>query len=147
MLSIHKKMMYLTMVACCLHTLFWTTSRESNSNAPYSSQHPLILHGKHPLTHLLIRSGHARLLHAGPKLLTASLNRRFHIVGHRKAIRSVTRGCITCRRTSVRPQPQMLGQLPMERVFGIDYAGTVYIKYGFVRKPTIAMYAFSCLYL
>ena len=128
--------------------------RESNSNAPYSSQHPLIVHGKHPLTHLLIRTEHARLLHAGPKLLTASLNRRFHIVGHHKAIRSVTRGCITCRRTSVRPQPQMLGQLPMERVtpdsvfnrVGIDYARPVYIKYGFVRKPTIVK-AYVCIFV
>ena len=56
--------------------------REQNSKAPYSSQHPIILHGKHPVTKLIIQSEHLRLLHAGPKLLTASLSRRFHIVGH-----------------------------------------------------------------
>ena len=39
----------------------------------------------------------------------------------------------------------MLGQLPIERVepgtvfdqVGVDYAGAVHIKHGYVRKPTI----------
>ena len=55
--------------------------RESNSKLPYENQHPLIVHGKDPLTKLLIRSEHSRLLHAGPTLLTASLSRQFHIIG------------------------------------------------------------------
>ena len=128
--------------------------RECNSKAPYSSQHPIILHGKHPIVRLLIRSEHLRLLHAGPKLLIASLGRRFHIIGHHKVTRSITRGCVTCRRTAAKPQPQMMGQLPIERVtpdsvfdrVGVDYAGPFYIKYGFVRKPTIVK-AYVCVFV
>ena len=90
--------------------------RVQNSDAPYSSQHPVILHGKHPVVKLLIQTEHLRLLHAGPKLLTSSLSRRFHIVGHRKIIRSITRRCVTCQRISARPHPQLMRQLPMERV-------------------------------
>ena len=60
--------------------------RESNSKLPYENQHPLIVHGKDPLTKLLIRSEHSRLLHAGPTLLTASLSRQFHIIGCRKVV-------------------------------------------------------------
>ena len=119
--------------------------RESKSKLTYETQHPLIIHGKHLLAKLLIRSEHVRLLHAGPTLLTASLCRQFHVVGCRKVIRSITRSCVTCRRKSARPQPPMMGQLPMERItpdavfdkVGIDYAGPVYIKQGSVRKPTI----------
>ncbi len=118
--------------------------RRQLSKSLYGSRHPVILHGKHPLTRLIIRSEHTRLLHAGPTLLAASLT-RYHIVGGRKVIRSVTRKCITCRRYSAKPQPQMFGQLPIERVtpgpvfdkVGVDYAGPVLIKYGYVRKPTI----------
>ena len=59
-----------------------------------------------------------------------------------------------CRRISARPQPQMLGQLPTEWVtpglvfdhVGVDYAGPVYIKYGFVRKPTIVK-AYICVFV
>ena len=110
--------------------------REQNSRAPYSSQHPIILHGKHPVTKLLIQSEHLRLLHAGPKLLTSSLSRCFHIIGHRKIVRSITHACVTCRRTSARPRLQMMGQLPIERVtpdsvfnrVGVDYAGPNQIR-------------------
>ena len=75
-------------------------------NAPlcYSVRHPVVLHGKHRITKLIIHSEHLRLLHAGPTLVTTSLSRRYHIIRSRKAVYSVTR-------TSARPQPQMLGHL------------------------------------
>ena len=67
-------------------------------------------------------------------------------------IRSVTRKCITCCRYTARPKPQMLGQLPIERItpgavfdkVGVDYAGPVFIKHGYVRKPTIVK-AYICV--
>ncbi len=128
--------------------------REQNSDLPYASQHPIILSGKHAFTSLVIRSEHVRLLHAGPTLLTASIGRRFHILGSRRAVRSITRGCVTCRRNSVKPQAQLMGQLPVERVtpgcifekVGVDYAGPIYIKLGKVRKPTLVK-AYICLFV
>ena len=87
--------------------------RESHSNLSFSRQHPIILHGKHPLTELI---EHLRMLHAGPTLLSCSLNRRFHIVYLRKAVRAITRQCGICHRQTARPQPQLRGQLPLECV-------------------------------
>ena len=94
------------------------------------------------------------MLHAGPTLLSASLSQRYHIVGGRNVIRSVTRECVTCRRKAEKPQPQMLGQLPIERVtpgpvfqmVGVDYAGPVLVKYGHVRKPTVVK-AYVCVFV
>ena len=125
--------------------------RESNT---YASQHPVIVHSAHPVTRLIIRTEHLRLLHAGPALLSCALDRRYHIIGGRKAVRSVTRACVTCRRTSTKPQNQVTGQLPAERVSpdsvfskaGLDYAGPFYIKQGNVRKPTIVK-AYACLFV
>ncbi len=47
-----------------------------------------------------------------------------------------------------------MGQLPIERVtpdivfenVGIDYAGPIYIKYGYIRKPTIVK-AYVCIFV
>ena len=55
---------------------------------------------------------------------------------------------------SAKPQAQLVGQLPIERVtpdlvfnkVGVDYAGPVYIKYGFVRKPTVVK-AYICVFV
>ena len=120
----------------------------------YHSKYPIILAGKHPLTRLVIRTEHLCLLHAGPTLLASSLSRQYHIVGGRNTVRSITRACVTCRRDAVRPQPQMLGQLPIERItpgpvfdkVGVDYAGPVLIKYGHVRKPTTVK-SYICVFV
>ena len=37
--------------------------RQQHSKMSYSKKHPIILHHKHPLSHLIIRSEHLRLLH------------------------------------------------------------------------------------
>ena len=118
--------------------------REAYSQRLYDERHPLIIHAKHPISTLLIRCEHMRLLHAGPALLATSLGHRYHLVKGRSLIRSITRACVVCRRRS-RPHPQKMGQLPAERVapgsvfnkIGVDYAGPIYTKIGSVRKPTI----------
>lgn len=67
--------------------------RQQNSKLSYDRQHPIILHGTNPVSKLLIHSEHLRLLHAGPLLVSASLGRRFHIVGGRRAVCSHTQVC------------------------------------------------------
>ena len=128
--------------------------RLSNASLSYDQQHPVILDGKHLITKLIITSEHLRLMHAGPTLLLSSLNQRFHIIKARRVIRSITQQCIVCKRQSIHPQPQMLAQLPSERVSaavpfertGVDYAGPFQIKYGYVRKPTVIK-TYICLFV
>lgn len=128
--------------------------RECESKLAYSRKHPVILHGKHPLVKLIIRSEHLRLLHAGPTLVFSSLACRYHILGMKKTIRSVVRQCAICRRYSAKPSPQLLGQLPPERVTpgtvfertGVDYAGPLQVKYGRVRKPVVVK-AYICVFV
>ena len=92
--------------------------------------------------------------HAGPKLLMSSLSRCYHVIGLQKSVRSTTQACVTCWRITVRPQPQMLGQLLMEWVIpdsvfdrvGVDYAGPVYVKYGYIRKPTVIK-SYICMFV
>ena len=134
--------------------LVWVGGRAQNARISYDTKHPVILHGRHPITKLIISSEHVRLLHAGPTLVMASLCRRYHIIGCHNAVRSITRKCITCRKTIVKPQTQLLGQLPPERItpssvfenVGVDYAGPFHIKYGSVRKPTIVK-AYVCVFV
>ena len=119
--------------------------RVKRSKLSLSKIHPNILHQKHAVTRLIVRAEHLRLLHSGPTLMAASLSRRFHIIGGRRLMRFVARECIICRWEVAKPHPQLMGQLPTERVtpglvfknIGVDYAGPVYIKYGHVRKPVI----------
>jgi hypothetical protein len=93
-------------------------------------------------------------MHAGPTLLAASLNRHYYITGCRKVVRSVTHGCVICRRSTAKPKPQLLGQVPVERItpdsvfngVGVDYAGPFLLKYGSIRKPSFIK-AYVCLFV
>ena len=128
--------------------------RCQNSQMPFSVIHPVILPGKHPITSLIITLEHRRLMHAGPTLLAASLARRYHIINCRKIVRSVTHNCVTCRRSTIKPKPQLQGQLPAERItpdtvferVGLDYAGPFSLKYGPMRKPTVIK-AYVCVFV
>ena len=91
--------------------------RVCNLTASFSSQHPIIHHSKHPIiTRLIVHSEHLRLMHPGPSLLVCLLTYCYHITGCRKLVRMITRGCFSCRRISAKPQSQLLGQLPIERI-------------------------------
>ena len=126
--------------------------RISNSKLSYNRMHPIVLHGKYPITKLLIHSEHLCLLHAGPSLLCSSISLRFHIISLRKVVRSITRDCVVCKRHKGKPSFQLQGQLPQERISPgsvfkrVDYARPINIKYGFVRRPTIVK-AYVCLFV
>ena len=128
--------------------------RQQNARMKYSQIHPAILPKKHPITKLIIISEHIRLLHAGPTLVMSSLYQRYHIIGGRQIVRFLIRQCIVCRRDSAKPQPQLLGQLPTDRItpgmvferVGVDYAGPILIKYGHTRKPVIVK-AYVCVFV
>ena len=91
------------------HFVIHVGGRMINSCLFYSQSHTVILDGRHPITKLIIRFEHSRLMYAGPTLILLSLNQRFHIIGARTTIRAIMRQCITCRRHSVKPQNQLLG--------------------------------------
>ena len=129
--------------------------RQQNSNQNYNKQHPVILHGKHIISKLIVSAEHLRLLHAGPLLMNASLRRRFHFLGGRRVVRFITRSCVICKRQTARAHPPpLMGQLPAERItpdivfshVGIDYAGPLLTKFGYVRKPTLKK-AYVCVFV
>ena len=81
----------------------------------------------------------------GPSLLIGSFSPIYYISGARKAIRDVTRACITCKYYHAKALHQQMGQLPEARVTlsspftvtGVDFAGPFSIKLGRIRKPVV----------
>ena len=136
------------------HGIIRVGGRISNAKLAYSRIHPIVLHGKHPVTRLIVHTEHLRMLHASPSLLATSLSLRFHIVSLRRVVRLITCKCVTCKRYSGKAASQQQGQLPQERIVpgpvfekvGVDYAGPLSIKYGYVRKPVIVK-AYVCLFV
>ncbi|HBK82234.1 MAG TPA: hypothetical protein DDZ41_01330, partial [Flavobacterium sp.] len=82
------------------------------------------------LTHL-----HKLYQHPGPSLLSHLSRQSYWIVNVRKLSRQVTNKCFICHRFSAQSKPQLMGQLPPERVTpskpfnftSLDYAGPIQI--------------------
>lgn len=103
---------------------------------PANSRHPILLPKHSYLTELIIRHYHLSLLHAGPRLVSTMINKRYWIVSSRAAIRQVIHSCIPCVRfRATCPQPVM-ADLPPVRVqpnrpfsfVGLDYGGPFLVK-------------------
>ena len=68
--------------------------RLTHSHLKYSKRHPIILHGKDTITHLLANHHHRLSSHAGPTLLMSLLGRDLHIIGSKRLVRCICRRCI-----------------------------------------------------
>ena len=86
---------------CCRFIPFWTPmvyfvseAEETTQNCPIRKCIPSFFMGN---INSQNSSFHLLMLHAGPTLASSMLTCRFHIICLRKAVRSVTHQCVTCR--------------------------------------------------
>lgn len=128
--------------------------RLSKSELPYDKKYPILLPYKHPLTDMIIKQEHERLLHAGAQGVLASLRRKFWPINGRNAVRKIIHKCITCfrlRPTKVTPQ---MGDLPKARITparpfatsGIDFAGPFLVKDGKTRNRKLVK-CYVCIFI
>ena len=128
--------------------------RLCHSNLTLSQQHPLITDSKDIFIHLLFNHMHICLGHCGPSLLLTSVGSRFHILGARRLSRTICSQCKVCRRAAPKPQPQLMGQIPEQRITpspafqttGLDFAGPFTLKKGHTRKP-VYITAYVCVFI
>ena len=131
--------------------------RLANAQLSAFQKHPPILHGKYVLTRLIVTSKHQELLYAGPTLMMANLNSKYHVIDAKRLTCTICKQCVVCRKAAARTDQQSMGQLPSSRVtpgsifnnVGIDFAGPdntkrVILDVQFFRRP-IFVYLFAWL--
>ena len=132
------------------------TCRFENAALGYDEKHPLIFRSLENtfFTKLIILESHERVLHHGIETTLSHVISTFWIVKGWKAVKSVLRKCVTCRRYQGRPSlPPETPDLPDYRVntlhafqcTGRNYAGPLFIKHN--RDTTLKVYIlpFKCV--
>ena len=128
--------------------------RLEKAELPYSARHPAFLPKNHPLTVLIIRESHERVMHNGVKETLAETRFKYWIIHGRQVVRQVLLKCVICRRYEGLPQPApQPPPLPQFRVkeepaftyVGLDFAGPLYIKtQGLVTERKVWICLYTC---
>ena len=87
-------------------------------NLSYDAKFPIILPAKGDEIDSLIRCEHEKHGHAGVNHVFSQIQQRFWIIRGREAVRLVTNRCVTCQKAFKAPSPQLMADLPAERVDG-----------------------------
>ena len=119
------------------------------SELPFNEKYPIILHHKCHLAVLLARDCHFKHIHAPPSIMLSALRQNYWIIGMNKLVKSIFRKCLTCIEQRAKPKPQLMGNLPADRVryarpflhVGVDYGGPFTIRLSKGRgKTTLKAY-------
>lgn len=125
------------------------------STFQFNKKHPVLLHGDHVFTVLLIEREHIRLLHAGPQQTLYSLRERYWPIRGRVVVKRVVRKCTTCFKVAPRNTANpLMGNLPKHRitvslpfqVCGVDFAGPFELKNKLGRGGSISK-AYLCIFV
>lgn len=114
---------------------------------------PIILHGRHPFTRLLVEHAHRLAGHANNERVINELRQRYWIVNLRPTVRAIALRCQFCRVRRATPAPPTAGDLPAERLAeaqrpftncGVDYFGPMEVVIGRRREKRWGA-LFTCL--
>ena len=130
--------------------------RFENAALDYDEKHPLILRSLENsfFTKLIILDSHERVLHHGIETTLSDIRSNFWIVKGRKAVKSVLRKCVTCRRYQGSPLlPLETPDLPDYRLnilyafqcTGLNYAGPLFIKNNTDTTLKVYILLFACV--
>lgn len=118
--------------------LIVVVSRITEADVDDSVKYPILLPSTHRITSLIIEELH-RKHHQGINHIVTSLRQRWWVPRARQRVKSVIKGCMSCRRERGTPyQRPPIPPLPVCRVSqarpfaatGVDYAGPLYVKEG-----------------
>ncbi|KAJ8019307.1 hypothetical protein HOLleu_42169 [Holothuria leucospilota] len=117
-----------------------------------ANSHPYILSGDHVIATAIIRDAHD-VAHVGVEWVLGITRKDYWITKARPLVKRILKACLTCRRLYSKPHPQLMADLPTERVedskppfsyVGIDVFGPFYVKLG---RSEVKRYGclFTCL--
>ena len=111
--------------------------RLANSEIPYATKYPILIPKSHPITSLIARQAHERVLHNGVKETLAEIRSKFWIPSGRSFTRKIVHKCVTCKRFEglpyqAPPPPPLpkcrVKEAPAFSYTGVDFAGPLLIR-------------------
>ncbi|KAL4127332.1 hypothetical protein QTP88_011507 [Uroleucon formosanum] len=119
--------------------------RLRHSLLTYDCKHPILLSKRSHYAYLLCHRWHLVTCHAGPRVLTVLISRRFWIISLRSVLHNIITNCSVCVRFDAKRVQPLMADLPDTRVqqrrpferVGVDYAGPLQMRETRLRKSRV----------
>jgi len=128
--------------------------RLGKADMSYASRYPALLPKEHPLSVLIVKDTHWKVMHNGVKETLTQIRSKYWIVKGRQFVRKVIHHCFVCRRLEGQPYdsppppplPEFRAkELPPFSYTGVDFAGPLYIKtHGLVETKKVWICLYTC---
>ena len=127
--------------------------RLRNAQIPGKAMHQIILPRNNHVISLIVKHVHQKVGHQGQNHVLAELRQQYWILGAGVIVRSMVKGCVTCRRYQAKVGRQMMADLPSSRVqaaepaftrVGMDFFGPFEIKCGRSMRKRYGV-VFTCM--
>ena len=111
--------------------------RLTNPDMPQPSKHPNLLETTHPVTTLIVKDCHEKVMHNGVRETLSELRSRYWINRGRSFIRRILHECLVCKKMQgqhyINPRSPPLPEFRVQQAqpftsCGVDYAGPLYLK-------------------
>ena len=111
--------------------------RFGHSQLPAATVDPIFLDKTHPLTSLIVKDCHGRVMYSGVRSTLTELRSKYWLVQARQLIKKFIHQCTVCRKAEGQPYkgppaPPLpsfrVSEVPAFTYTGLDFAGPLYIK-------------------
>ena len=112
-------------------------TRVTNASPPETNKNPILLPTRYLFTKLVIKEYHERVYHNGVCDTLTAIRQNFWILRNRQAVKSVAKGCVTCKKLEglpfkaniTPPLPDIrVGDSPPFPSTGLDFAGPLFVS-------------------
>ncbi len=128
--------------------------RLGNAETPYATKYPIILPKSHPITNLIVKQAHERVLHDGVRETLTEIRSKYWIPRERGVTQKIVHQCVTCRRYEglpfkAPPPPPLpecrVKESPAFSFTGVHFAGPLIVSTTHSPEPTKVWIAlFTC---
>ena len=111
--------------------------RLGNAETPYETKYLIILPKSHPITNLIVKQAHERVLHDGVRETLTEIRSKYWIPRERGVTQKIVHQCVTCRRYEglpfkAPPPPPLpecrVKESPAFSFTGVDFAGPLIVS-------------------
>ena len=127
------------------NVIYRCSGRLKHAPLPYNSRCPVLLPAEHPVTQLIIKKRHDKVIHNGVQNALTELHQKYYVCKGRQVVKKLINKCVSCQKLEAKPSATLPAtDLPQFRLSdfaftscGVEFCGPMFIQDIFSKDSTM----------